>query len=126
MLAATAGTPWAPRRRAEPAILFLEDVDEKPYRVDRLLRQLRAAGMLEGAKGVVFGDMKGCAPGIDDDYALEDVLLEALAGLDVPVAIGVSSGHTPHPNVTLPLGARARLECAGGEARFSVLEASVS
>lgn len=126
MLAATGGTPWAPRRLEEPAILFLEDVDEKPYRVDRLLRQLRAAGMLEGVKGVVFGDMKGCAPGIDDDYALEDVLREALAGLDVPVAIGVSSGHTPHPNVTLPLGVRARLECTGGEARFAVLEAPVS
>ena len=125
MLAATAGTPWAPGRRGEPAILFLEDVDEKPYRIDRLLRQLRAAGMIEGVRGVVFGDMLGCAPGIDDDYALEDVLLEALAGLDVPVAIGVSSGHTPHPNVTLPLGVRARLECAGEEARLTVLEAPV-
>ena len=125
MLAASLGTPWAPRRRDEPALLFLEDIDEKPYRVDRMLRQLRAAGAFEGVRGVVFGDMKGCAPGIDDDYALEDVLLEALAGLDVPVAIGLSSGHTPHPNVTLPLGVRARLECAGGEAQFALLEASV-
>jgi len=125
MLAASLGTPWAPRRPDEPALLFLEDIDEKPYRVDRMLRQLRAAGAFEGVRGVVFGDMKGCAPGIDDDYALEDVLLEALAGLDVPVAIGLSSGHTPHPNVTLPLGVRARLECAGGEAQFALLEASV-
>jgi len=126
LLAATAGTPWAPGRSTEPAILFFEDVDEKPYRVDRMLRQLRASGAFEGVKGVVFGDMKGCAPGIDDDYTLEGVLLEALAGLDVPVALGLSSGHTPHPNLTLPLGVRARLECAGGEARFAVLEAPVS
>jgi muramoyltetrapeptide carboxypeptidase len=125
MLAAAAGTPWAPHRRDEPVLLFLEDVDEKPYRVDRMLRQLRAAGALEGVKGVVFGDMKGCAPGIDDDYALEEVLLEALAGLDVPVALGLSSGHTSHPNVTLPLGVRARLECAGGQARLAVREAPV-
>jgi len=126
MLAATAGTPWAPRPLDEAAILFMEDVDEKPYRVDRMLRQVRAAGMFEGVRGVVFGDMKGCAPGIDDDYSLEDVLLEALAGLDLPVAIGLSSGHTTHPNVTLPLGVRGRLECAAGEARLEVLEAPVS
>jgi len=126
LLAAAAGTPWAPRRPRGPAILFLEDVDERPYRIDRMLRQLRASGAFEGVRGVVFGDMKGCAPSIDDQYSLEDVLLEALAGLDVPVALGLSSGHTPHPNVTLPLGVAARLECAGGVARLVVLEAPVA
>jgi muramoyltetrapeptide carboxypeptidase len=125
MLAAAAGTPWAMRTLDEPTILFLEDVDEKPYRVDRMLRQLRASGALQGVTGVVFGDMKGCAPGFHEDYALEDVLLEALDGLDVPVALGLSSGHTAHPNVTLPFGVRARLECMGGEASFTVLEAPV-
>jgi muramoyltetrapeptide carboxypeptidase len=125
MLAAVAGTPWAMPRNDEPTLLFLEDVDEKPYRVDRMLRQLRASGAFEGVAGVVFGDMKGCAPGFDEDYALEDVLLEALAGLGVPVALGLSSGHTTHPGVTLPLGVRVRLECANGEARFAVLEAPV-
>ncbi len=125
LLAAAAGTPWALRSVDEPTILFVEDVDEKPYRVDRMLRQLRASGALSGVTGVVFGDMKGCAPGFHEDYALEEVLLEALEGLDVPVALGLSSGHTTHPNVTLPLGARARLVCTGGEARFEVLEAPV-
>jgi len=125
LLAAAAGTPWALRRTDEPTILFVEDVDEKPYRLDRMLRQLRASGAFEGVRGVVFGDMKGCAPGFHEDYALEEVLLEALFGLDVPVALGLSSGHTAHPNVTLPFGVRARLECAGGEARFAVLEAPV-
>ena len=52
------------------------------------------------------------------------MLLEALDGLDVPVALGLSSGHTTHPNLTLPLGVRARLECRSGEARFEVLEAA--
>ena len=56
---------------------------------------------------------------------LEDVILEALAGLDVPIALGLSSGHTTHPLVTLPFGVRARLTC-GDEARFEVLEAAVS
>jgi len=125
LLAAVAGTPWAMRKSDEPTLLFLEDVDEKPYRVDRMLRQLRASGAFEGVCGVVFGDMKGCAPGFDEDYALEDVLLEALAGLEVPIALGLSSGHTTLPNVTLPLGVRARLECGTGAASFAALEAPV-
>jgi muramoyltetrapeptide carboxypeptidase len=125
MLAAVAGTPWGAPRPDEPTLLFLEDVDEKPYRVDRVLRQLRASGAFEGVAGVVFGDMKGCAPGFDEDYTLEDVLLEALDGLGVPVALGLSSGHTTLPGVTLPLGVRARLDCASGSARIAVLETPV-
>jgi muramoyltetrapeptide carboxypeptidase len=125
MLAAVAGTPWAMRSADERTILFLEDVDEKPYRVDRMLRQLRASGAFEGVAGVVFGDMKGCAPGFEEDYTLEDVLLEALAGLEVPIALGLSSGHTSLPNVTLPLGVRARLECEDEAASLAVLEAPV-
>jgi muramoyltetrapeptide carboxypeptidase len=81
---------------------------------------------LDGVKGIVFGDMKGCAPGLEADYTLEDVVLEALDGLDVPVALGLSSGHTSSPGVTLPLGVRARLDCAGDEARFAVLESPVA
>ena len=125
LLAAAAGTPWALRTDGEPTLLFLEDVDEKPYRIDRLLMQLRLSGGLEGVVGIVFGDMKGCSPALDADYTLEDVILEALAGLDVPIALGLSSGHTVHPLVTLPLGVQARLEC-GEEARFEVMEAAVS
>jgi len=125
LLAGAAGTPWARRGNDEATLLFLEDVDERPYRVDRMLRQLRASGALQGVTGIVFGDMKGCSPAFEDDYGLEDVLLEALDGLEGPVALGLSSGHTAHPSVTLPFGVRARLECRSGEARFSVLEAPV-
>ena len=58
-------------------------------------------------------------------YRLEEILMEALEGFEVPVALGLSSGHTAHPNVTLPFGVRARLECRGEEASFAVLEAPV-
>jgi muramoyltetrapeptide carboxypeptidase len=126
LLAAAAGTPWALTTEGEPTLLFIEDVDEKPFRIDRMLRQLRAAGAFAGVKGVVFGDMKGCAPPIDADYRLDDVLLEALAGLDVPVALGLSSGHAVGVNVTLPFGVRARLTCQGEDARLEVLEAPVA
>jgi muramoyltetrapeptide carboxypeptidase len=126
ILAAAAGTPWALRPAGEPTVLFLEDVDEPPYRIDRMLTQLRASGAFDGVKGVVFGDMKGCAPGLEADYTLEDVVLEALDGVDGPVALGLSSGHTSSPNVTLPLGLQTRLACTGDEARFAVLEAPVA
>ena len=125
ILVAAAGTPWAFRSDPEGTILFIEDVDERPYRIDRMLFQLRAAGQLDGVKGIVFGDMKGCASSFSDPYSLEDVLLEALQGLDVPIALGLSSGHTLSPCVTLPFGVRARLEC-GDHASFEVLEAAVS
>jgi muramoyltetrapeptide carboxypeptidase len=124
LLAGSAGTPWA-LRNLDDTILFVEDVDEKPYRIDRMLRQLRASGALQGVTGIVFGDMKGCAPSYSETYRLETVLLEALEGLHVPIALGLSSGHTAHPNITLPLGVRARLECVNGEAWFGVLEAPV-
>ena len=125
ILAAAAGTPWALTTEGEPTILFIEDVDEKPYRIERMLMQLRQSGALDGVRGIVFGDMKGCSPRLDAGYGLEEVLLDALSGLDVPIALGLSSGHTGSPNVTLPLGTRARLVC-GEDARFEVLEASVT
>lgn len=126
IVAAAAGTPWALRPDAEGTILFLEDVDEKPFRLDRMLLQLRQSGALVGVRGIVFGDMKGCNPPASVDWTLEDVILEALDGLDVPIALGLSSGHASSPNVTLPLGVRTRLSCHGGEARFEVLESAVS
>jgi muramoyltetrapeptide carboxypeptidase len=121
LLATAAGTPWALTTH-DDTILFLEDVDEPPYRIDRMLFQLRQTGALEGVRGIVFGDMRGCAPRLEADFTLEDVVLDALAGLDVPVALGLSSGHTRSPNVTLPLGLRARLTCRADGARFEVLE----
>ncbi len=125
LLAAAAGTPWALEPH-DDTILFLEDVDEAPYRIDRLLFQLRHSGALQGVRGIVFGDMRGCAPAMDADYSLEDVIREALSGLEVPIALGLSSGHTRSPHVTLPLGVRARLDCGPDGARFQVLEAAVS
>jgi muramoyltetrapeptide carboxypeptidase len=122
ILAAAAGTPWDLRPGGEATILFLEDVDEAPYRIDRMLFQLRASGAFDGVQGIVFGEMKGCSPGPDATYALEEVLLEALEGLDLPVGFGFPSGHTTRANVTLPLGVAARLRCGASEARLEVVE----
>jgi muramoyltetrapeptide carboxypeptidase len=123
LLAALCGTPFTPRFGGD-TLLFIEDWDEPPYRLERLLWQLRAAGLFERPRGVVFGEMQGCAarPGLP--YSLDDVLLRALDGLDIPIAIGLASGHTTRPNLTLPLGVTARLTC-GATARLELPEAGV-
>ncbi len=126
ILASAAGTPWAFRPDRDGTILFIEDIAEPPSRIDRLLRQLRAAGAFEGLQGVVFGDMLKCAPPRDTAFSLEDVVLEALEGLEVPVALGLSSGHVVSGALTLPLGVSARLLCERGEARLEVLEHAVA
>jgi len=126
ILASAAGTPWALHPAREGTLLFVEDVTERPYRIDRMLRQLRQAGALAGLRGIVFGDMRGCSPKLDEGYSLEAVILDALEGIGVPVALGLSSGHAANPAVSLPLGARARLSCADSSARFEVLEPATS
>ena len=107
LLAASLGTPYAPH--TEGKLLFLEDVGAKPYQVDRMLRQLRLAGKLDGVKGYIFGEMLDCtSPGAPPGL-LEQAIFAALDGLAGPVAIGLRSGHVSRANVTLPLGLQARL-----------------
>jgi muramoyltetrapeptide carboxypeptidase len=125
ILSAACGTPWA-LRADEDALLFIEDVDEAPYRVHRLITQLREAGALARVRGVVLGDFLGCSPPLDAGYSLEEVVLDALGAWRGPVALGLSSGHTRGSHVTLPLGTRARLRCSAEEACFGVLEPAVS
>ena len=125
LLAAQAGTPWAMRSDEEGTILFLEDVDERPYRIDRMLQQLWDSGALRSVTGIVFGQMRGCQGRDADSFTLEDVLQDALREFTGPVAIGLCSGHVDGPFVTLPLGVKARLEC-GSAATLAIEEAAVS
>jgi muramoyltetrapeptide carboxypeptidase len=117
------GTPFA--GRAGDGILFLEDIGVKPYQWDRMLCHLRFAGVLEGVRGVVFGDMRQCvAP--EEQELLEGAILHALRDFAGPIAIGLRSGHVGAGNVTLPLGVQVRLECVDGAARMEFLEAAVT
>ena len=125
ILSAAVGTPWALEGDREGTILIVEDVNERPYRIDRMLLQLRQSGALAGVRGIVFGEMPGCAPKAEEGYTLEDVLRAALDGLEVPVAFGLATGHTKSSAVTVPLGVRARLTC-GDEGRLEVLEPAVA
>jgi muramoyltetrapeptide carboxypeptidase len=106
-LAASLGTPFA-FDPPEGAVLFLEDVNERPYRVHRLLTQLAQSGILAKASGVVFGEMVGCDEPGGHPRAV-DAVRDALADFRGPVVMGLASGHTTGAMWSLPLGVPVRL-----------------
>lgn len=105
ILVSLLGTPWEPQ--TEGKLLFLEDVGAKPYQIDRMLWQLRAAGKFEGVTGFVFGEMLDCAsPGAEPEL-LDKVIASALADFNGPIGLGLRSGHVSRENVTLTFGVEA-------------------
>ena len=138
MAAASLGTPW--QIEARGAILLLEDVGERPYQIDRLLQQLRCAGVTDGVAGVGLGHFERCdepersegdkrargrAEGEPAEAAItsEAVLREWLDELGVPWVAGLPFGHGA-PNLAWPMGVRARLDGAGAE--LHILESGVA
>jgi muramoyltetrapeptide carboxypeptidase len=91
-------------------ILFLEDGDEAPYRIDRLLTQLVESGTLDRVHGMVFGRMHNCSDPYND---IREVIVDVLGRLSVPIGFGLDSGHGPL-NLSLPLGASAHLNTDTG------------
>jgi muramoyltetrapeptide carboxypeptidase len=124
VLATTLGTPWALDTRG--AVLFLEDVHERSYRLDRLLLQLRQAGKLDEVAGVVLGTFEAC--GSFDGVAPIDVLRDHFRDAPYPVGFGVTAGHLlaerDVPNWALPLGIEVELDLGHGELR--ALEGAVA
>lgn len=119
VLVATLGTPYAAQTAGR--LLFLEDVNEKPFRIDRMLTHLRHAGKLDDVAGVMFGEMIGCSAEPGEAVTVRDVIAEAFASARYPVVIGLPTGHG-HGAATLPLGVRARL---AGE-RLTLLESPLA
>ena len=119
LLAAACGTPWA--ARATGAILLLEDRAERPYRIDRLLEQLRCAGVFERVAGIGFGRFDGCDEP-DGSITAAEILRELALQLGVPWVEGLPFGHGA-PNLAWPFGVRARLD--GERAALHILERGV-
>jgi muramoyltetrapeptide carboxypeptidase len=119
LVAALCGTPWQPSARGR--LLFIEDVGEPGYRVDRFLRQLQLAGVLEGVAGLVGGQFTQCGTA-EETAEVQDTVREFAVGLGVPAVLGFPIGHDPD-NWTLPLGVRARLDADAGT--LSLLEPAV-
>jgi len=123
LLVTTLGTPIQPDFRNR--ILFLEDIDERPYRIDRMLTHLLNAGVLRQVAGIAIGVNVDCEEkGKAREYrqSVADVLEERLKPLGVPVATGLPFGHQPL-NATLPVGVRAQLDATRGD--LVILEAAV-
>lgn len=116
------GTPWA-FQPPVGAILFIEDIGERPYRIHRLLTQAAQAGVFKHARAIVFGEFPGCnEPG--GEPAIKDVLRDFTAELKVPVLFNFPSGHTGGPTWTLPFGVRAEV-VSGPSPVVRILEAAV-
>lgn len=122
MLVASLGTEF--EIQCDNTILFIEDVAEKPYRIDRMLMQLSLAGKLEHVRGFVFGEMLDCIQPGNQDYTLQQVIMRILAEYRVPVVYGLKSGHVSGANITLPLGVQSELLAGESGVTFKILEAA--
>jgi muramoyltetrapeptide carboxypeptidase len=107
LLTATLGTPYEIQTAGK--VLFLEDVNAKPYQVDRMLMHLKLAGKLENVQGIVFGEMLSCVPGSEQEYGLQEIIFDVLRDFGFPILYGLPSGHTSTGALTLPFGVRVLL-----------------
>jgi muramoyltetrapeptide carboxypeptidase len=122
-LLSSLGTPFA---FSPPAgcVLFLDEVGERPYRLDRMVTQLRQSGVLARACAIVIGELPNCDEP-SGDPAARAVMAELFADFPGPVLIGFPSGHTIGPAMTLPLGVMCRV-VAGAAPRLIIEEPAVA
>lgn len=104
---------WPGPKVIKGGILFLEDVNEHPYRVERALLQLQQAGVLQSQKAVVLGAVSAWKPSVSDrGYNLKSMVERVRAGMRTPLITGLPFGHV-HPKVTLPVGRKVELLVQG-------------
>jgi len=114
MIATLMGTPFQPDTAG--AIVFLEDVHEEPYRIDRMLTTLALGGMFDHVAGIVFGRCSDC--GVKGpSFSLEEILRDRFGSLSVPAISGLSFGHIEQ-KLVLPIGALATLDADAGTLRI--------
>jgi muramoyltetrapeptide carboxypeptidase len=110
MVISLLGTRHWPGRRVRGGLLFLEDVNEHPYRVERMLLQLHQAGVLDAQRAVLLGDFGGWKPSpLDRGYGLRDVVAHLRRVTRTPIVTGLPIGHVPRTKLPLPVGRRAQL-----------------
>ncbi|MBU3741216.1 MAG: LD-carboxypeptidase [Candidatus Kapabacteria bacterium] len=119
MIASTLGTPYEIDTRG--AILFLEEISEEPYRIDRMLTQLRLAGKLQSCAAIAIGNFRDCEnrPGRfpEPSYSLSQVLHELIGDLGIPAVYGLPFGHV-RSKLTIPLGIQAELNATDRSLRL--------
>lgn len=113
LLAASMGTPWEIDTRGK--IIFIEEVNERPYRVDGYLTQLRNAGKLDECTGILLGQFTDCgAKKPDESLTLDDIFRDLIAPSGKPVITNVACGHCI-PSISLPIGARFYMDADAGK-----------
>jgi muramoyltetrapeptide carboxypeptidase len=118
LIASTIGTPY--EIDTKDKILFIEDVGEEPYRIDRMLTQLHLAGMLKHCRGFILGQFTNCTlPHYERSLTLEAVLEDRILSLNKPTVSNFMSGHS-YPKLTIPIGVKARLDSL--HAHIDILE----
>ncbi|MEX2456676.1 MAG: LD-carboxypeptidase [Balneolaceae bacterium] len=120
ILTTSLGTPYQPDTRG--GILFLEDIGESSYKIDRMLTHLREAGMMEDLAGFVFGKCTNCGDGTQPTFTLEEVLKQHIEPLGIPAIYGADISHEDD-NFTLPMGLQADLNADDGT--ITLLEEAV-
>ncbi|MCC6442502.1 MAG: LD-carboxypeptidase [Armatimonadetes bacterium] len=121
LVASSLGTPWEIETSGH--ILFLEDLHEEPWRVDRMLTQLKLAGKLEEAAGFLLGHFPHPSPESPEPFlGLDDIYTDILAPFGKPALCAYPIGHVDHP-LTLPVGCRARLDA--DDCALTILESAV-
>jgi len=116
MLCSLLGTPYFPR--IDGGILFVEDVGEPPFRIERLLYQLHLSGMLGRQRALILGDFTDCRhSAYDNGYGLEEGFAQIRRVAGIPVLDGLPFGHVPD-KFTLPFGVPSRLRVEGSRARL--------
>ena len=103
-------------------ILFLEEVGEKPFRIDRMLTHLRNAGVFDKIAGLILGDFVNCVDDEEESPALEDMVRDIIGSRKLPVIAGMPFGHGKE-KMTLPLGVRVRMNA--DQERLVFLEEAV-
>ena len=106
MVCSLISTPWMPTLAQSGGVLFLEDVNEHPYRVERMLLQLHHAGILQQQRAILLGEFSDWnASPIDNHYNLHSAVKYTQSLLDIPVIAGLPFGHVPR-KMTLPMGSQ--------------------
>jgi muramoyltetrapeptide carboxypeptidase len=95
------------------ALLFIEDTGEVLYRIDRMLSQMKMAGIFDGLAGLLLGEFEGCG----DPGALNALVLQVFSDWDIPIVAGLDVGHG-NCNKTIPMGIAARLDSSSGTLGF--------
>ncbi|HJU29344.1 MAG TPA: hypothetical protein VJ718_09240, partial [Candidatus Binataceae bacterium] len=116
VVVAMLATPWQPD--FDRRILFLEDTGEKAYRIDRMLVQLRHAGVFDRVAGIVFGAIRPVDGDGRERALIAEFVAEQTADLRCPVLFGIEAGHGTE-NLTLPFGLAARIDGAGRRLIFT-------